>query len=169
MAYKKITIKEFDLNPFDSIGEGWLLITGYKDGVVNTMTASWGGLGILWSKPVATVFVRPERYTKEFIDQTDYFTITFFNGYKKELGILGTKSGRDGDKIKEVDFHVEMIEDLPSFQEGTHMMICKKLYVDSLKQEKFLDQSIFTKNYTKGGINDMYIAQIESIYQNIEE
>lgn len=169
MAYKKITIKEFDLNPFDSIGEGWLLITGYKDGVVNTMTASWGGLGILWSKPVATVFVRPERYTKEFIDQTDYFTITFFNGYKKELGILGTKSGRDGDKIKEVDFHVEMIEDLPSFQEGTHMMICKKLYVDSLKQEKFLDQSIFTKNYTKGGIHDMYIAQIESIYQNIEE
>lgn len=74
------------------------------------MTASWGQLGHLWGKNVMTVYIRPQRYTKEFVDAGDYFTVTLFDGYKKELGVLGSKSGRDGDKIAEVSFDIEEVE-----------------------------------------------------------
>ena len=82
------------------------------------MTASWGQLGHLWGKNVMTVYIRPQRYTKEFVDAGDYFTVTLFDGYKKELGVLGSKSGRDGDKIAEVSFDIEEVENQPTFKQG---------------------------------------------------
>ena len=109
MSYKKIDVNELSLNPFKTIGKDWLLISAVKDGKINTMTASWGSVGVIWNKNVVTVYIRPQRYTKEFVDSADYFTLTFFDGYKKELGVLGSKSGRDSDKIREVGFNVEMI------------------------------------------------------------
>ena len=105
--FEKLELSELQMNPFDEIGQHWLLISAKKEGVINTMTASWGQVGHLWGKNVATVYIRPQRYTKEFVDAGDYFTITFFDGYKKELGVLGSKSERDGDKITEVNFDKE--------------------------------------------------------------
>ena len=102
--FEKVNIQDLKFNPFDEISNHWVLISAKKDGVVNTMTASWGQLGHLWGKNVMTVYIRPQRYTKEFVDAGDYFTVTLFDGYKKELGVLGSKSGRDGDKIAEVSF-----------------------------------------------------------------
>lgn len=108
--FEKVNIQDLKFNPFDEISNHWVLISAKKDGVVNTMTASWGQLGHLWGKNVMTVYIRPQRYTKEFVDAGDYFTVTLFDGYKKELGVLGSKSGRDGDKIAEVSFDIEEVE-----------------------------------------------------------
>ena len=97
---KKIAVKDFQANPFDLIGKKWMLVTAEHEGVVNTMTASWGGLGHMWNKDVAYVVIRPQRYTKDLVDQEETFTLSFFGEeHRKALGYLGTVSGRDEDKI----------------------------------------------------------------------
>lgn len=166
MAYKKKKIEEMSFNPFTTIGKDWLLISAKKGDCVNTMTASWGGIGVLWSKNVATVYIRPQRYTKEFIDQGEYFTLTFFDDCKKELGILGSKSGRDSDKIKEVGFTVEMLENQPTFKQGKMVMICKKIYHDSIKPAGFLEDGIDAKHYPSKDYHELYIGEIISVYEN---
>lgn len=166
MSYKKINITDLNLNPFKTIGKDWLLISAVKDGKVNTMTASWGGIGVIWNKNVATVYIRPQRYTREFVDDADYFTLTFFDGYKKELGVLGSKSGRDGDKIKEVGFDIEMICDQPLFKQGTMGMICKKLYRGEIEPKGFYDDSLDAQNYPNKDYHFIYIGEIENVYVN---
>ena len=107
MEFKKTDIKTMEMKPFEKIGSQWMLISAEKDGKVNTMTASWGGVGVLWGKNVVTVYIRPQRYTKEFVDANDTFTLSFFDGnYMKELGYLGKVSGRDEDKIAKSGLHV---------------------------------------------------------------
>lgn len=166
MSYKKIDVNELELNPFKAIGKDWLLISALKDGKVNTMTASWGGIGVIWNKNVVTVYVRPQRYTREFIDAADHFTLTFFDGYKKELGVLGRKSGRDGNKINEVGFEIEMIEEQPTFKQGKMDVICKKLYQGQIDPAGFKDSEIDVKNYPDHDYHYIYIGEIESIYIN---
>ena len=80
MGFKKVDVKTLDMKPFEKIGSEWMLISAAKDGKANTMTASWGGIGVLWGKNVATVYIRPQRHTKEFVDAGDTFTISFFGG-----------------------------------------------------------------------------------------
>lgn len=167
MTFKKIKTTDIQDNPFTLIGNDWLLISAKKeDGTINTMTASWGGVGVLWNKQVATIFVRPQRYTKEFIDNSEYFTLTFFDGYKKELGILGSESGRDGNKIEKVGFDIEEIEAMPTFSQGKMVMLCKKIYRDTIKPECFIDQDIDGKVYPLKDYHDMYVGEIISVYRN---
>ena len=166
MSYKKIDVNELSLNPFKTIGKDWLLISAVKDGKINTMTASWGSVGVIWNKNVVTVYIRPQRYTKEFVDSADYFTLTFFDGYKKELGVLGSKSGRDSDKIRQVGFNVEMINEQPLFKQGTMGMVCKKLYRGKIEPTGFIDVSLDVKNYPDHDYHYIYIGEIESIYVN---
>lgn len=165
MSFKKIDIKDLKLNPFAAINEDWLLISAQKEGQVNTMTASWGGVGVIWNKNVATVYIRPQRYTREFVDASDYFTLTFFKGYKKELGVLGTKSGRDGDKIKEVGFDLTMVENQPTFKQGELVFICRKLYKGSIVPEGFIAPDIDEKNYPEKDYHYIYLGEIEAVYQ----
>jgi len=169
MTFKKVSIQDFDMQPFKNIGKDWLLISAQKDGVVNTMTASWGGVGVLWNKNVATIYIRPQRYTKEFVDNSDYFTLTFFDKYKPELGILGKKSGRDGDKIKEVGFSVTDVENQPTFTQGKMVMVCKKIYADTIKPECFMDEKIDSLMYPERDHHTMYIGEVISIYINETE
>ncbi len=164
--YKKIDINELSFNPFDEISNHWVLISAKNNDQVNTMTASWGQLGHLWGKNVATVFIRPQRYTKEFVDAQDYFTVTLFDGYKKELGILGSRSGRDGDKISDVHFDIEEIEGQPTFKQGKMVFICKKMYSDYLKPEHFIDDSIDQRWYPEKDYHEMYIGEIIACYRN---
>jgi flavin reductase (DIM6/NTAB) family NADH-FMN oxidoreductase RutF len=101
-----------------------------KDGdKINTMTIGWGGLGTLWSKPVATVYVKPCRYTHSFLENSEYFTVSFFDAeYKKALGVLGTKSGRDGDKVAEVGFKAVTCGESVTFEQAKLTLLCKKIY-----------------------------------------
>ena len=91
MSYKKIDINEIVLNPFKTIGKDWLLISALKDGVTNTMTASWGGIGVIWNKNVVTVYIRPQRYTREFVDNSDYFSLTFFEVLNQDGIVIKSK------------------------------------------------------------------------------
>lgn len=166
MSYKQIDINKLSLNPFKTIGKDWLLISALKENKVNTMTASWGGIGVIWNKNVVTVYIRPQRYTREFIDESERFTLTFFNGYKKELGVLGSKSGRDSNKISEVGFDIEFLEEQPTFKQGSMSFICKKLYQGKIDPEGFIDLSLDGRNYPDKDYHYIYIGEIESAYLN---
>ena len=105
--FSRIDPKELDQNVFSMIGEQWMLVTAGTAERCNTMTASWGGLGVLWGKPVATVYIRPQRYTLEFVERENCFTLSLFGEeYRKALALCGSKSGRDVDKVKECGFTV---------------------------------------------------------------
>ena len=102
MSFKEIKPEELKENPFTMIGKDWLLITAGTKECCNTMTASWGGLGVMWGKPSATVYIRQSRYTKEFVDKEEYFTISVMEeSYREALKLCGTVSGRECDKMKE--------------------------------------------------------------------
>ena len=104
---KRIDPKEIGQNVFSLIGDQWMLITAGTAERCNTMTASWGGLGVLWRKPVATIYVRPQRYTYTFLEKNPYFTLSFFGPqWKKQLAYCGAVSGREEDKFAACGFHV---------------------------------------------------------------
>ncbi len=166
MSYRFVDIDSYTIKPFEAIGQKWALVTAQKDGQVNTMTASWGGIGVLWGKNVVTVYIRPQRYTREFIESSDYFTFTLFDGYKKELAVLGTKSGRDGDKIAEVGFHIETAGGQPTFREGKTAIVCRKLFCSLMQPEQFVDQSLIPLNYPTKDFHYIYIGEIVGIYEN---
>ena len=125
------TLKE---NVFQMIDKQWMLVTAGSAGRCNTMTASWGGLGVLWSRPVATCYIRPQRYTKEFLDREEYFTLSFFGEeYRKVLSFCGSKSGRDVDKVKECGLTVKTAEcGAPFFEEASLVLVCRKRFVQPM-------------------------------------
>lgn len=164
---KQIEINEFSENPFKLIGSDWMLITAKKGDKTNMMTASWGGVGILWNKPVATIYVRPQRYTKEFIDNEEYFSLCVLpEEYRQILNYCGTKSGRDEDKIAETKLTIDESEKAPIFKESRLVLICKKLYAQDLTEQSFIDKSLVEKNYQAKDLHTMYIAEIEKILTN---
>ena len=164
---KQIEINEFSENPFKLIGSDWMLITAKKGDKTNMMTASWGGVGILWNNPVATIYVRPQRYTKEFIDNEEYFSLCVLpEEYRQILNYCGTKSGRDEDKIAETKLTIDESEKAPIFKESRLVLICKKLYAQDLTEQSFIDKSLVEKNYKAKDFHTMYIAEIEKILTN---
>lgn len=162
--FNEIKSEELNESAFKLIGKDWMLITSEKEGNVNTMTASWGGLGIMWGKDVAYIVVRPQRYTKEFIDTDGRFTLTFFdNNYKKQLGYLGSTSGRTEDKITKSGLTVAYVDNNPYFEEGKVILSCRKLYSQYLKPENFVDNALCEKWYPEKDYHEMYIAEVEKI------
>ena len=112
-------LKSFNLAPLHILDKEWALLTAGKKDKFNTMTISWGGLGTIWNKPVATIYVRPNRYTYQFIEDNEYFTISFYNeGYRRDLGILGSKSGRSLDKISLTNLTPKFLSNGISFNEA---------------------------------------------------
>jgi flavin reductase (DIM6/NTAB) family NADH-FMN oxidoreductase RutF len=165
----KIDPKEINENIFNLIGKDWMLITAGNIESFNTMTASWGGFGILWNKSVAYIFIRPQRFTYSFTEKFDQFTLCFFNDkYRDILKFCGTKSGRDTDKIKETGLLPKETE-LGNiyFKQSKLIIECKKLYFDDLKPENFIDKSI-EKNYPKQDYHRLYIGEIINCFKNIE-
>ena len=151
------------------IGKDWLLFTAQKDGEVNTMTASWGGLGIMWNKKVAYIFIRPQRYTKEFVDSADKLSISVLpDSFRKDLVYLGTVSGRDEDKVSKTNLTLTNYEGVPGFKESRLTLICKKLFVQRLTEDSFLEKDIIDKWYPERDYHFMYVVEIEKILENEE-
>lgn len=168
MAFKKVKSEEFTINPFQRIGRDWMLVTAGDEKLgVNTLTACWGGLGDLWHKDAAFIFIRPSRYTYEFIEEQDTFSLSFFGSeYKKALAYLGSHSGRDEDKIAKMNLHVEYFDNTPGFEEADLVIVCRKMYHLDFAGERIpeTERKRFYSGEEQGDFHRMYAGEVIGIY-----
>ncbi len=166
---KEINVSELNINPMTMIAKEWMLVTaGNEDRGYNTMTASWGHLGSMWGHggglPTAVIYLRPQRYTKEFVDREELFTLSVFpEEYKKDLGYLGRTSGRDGDKVAATGLTPVFEGEYTYFAQAKLVLVCRKLYQSTLREEGFHDKSILTDHYPNRDLHDMYIGEIVKV------
>lgn len=149
--------------PFETFHKQWALVTAGNESDYNTMTISWGGLGTLWSKPVATVYVKPIRHTYNYLEANDYFTVSFYDDtYKKDLGTLGRLSGRDQDKVALTSLTPVAVENSMTFKEAHTTYVCKKIYFQDLDLNQIPEDAI--KNYYETEApHRMYIGEVVEI------
>jgi flavin reductase (DIM6/NTAB) family NADH-FMN oxidoreductase RutF len=159
--FKNYNPTEYNGNPFDMIGKQWMLITAVRDGKLNTMTASWGGMGVLWHKPVATIYIRPPRYTHDFVEAADRFTLSFLpETYREALNICGKQSGRDIDKLEKTGLVPVFDNDIAWFKESELVCVCRKLYRQTIDPNGFIDRGI-DDNYPQKDYHTVFIGEIE--------
>lgn len=164
-TFQPYPIEMLEINPFTKIGSDWAVLTAGGEEKVNAMTVSWGGLGVLWGKNVGFVFVRDSRYTKEFIDNGDTFSLTFFpkDFGKTPLKYLGGVSGRDEDKIKSAHLHIDYADGTPYIDEGNFVITFRKLSATRIVPEDFIDSSIKDTFYGDNDLHTMYVGEILQI------
>lgn len=166
MALTKINMEEQSLNPFELLGKQWMLVSAGTVTKWNTMTASWGGLGVMWGKPSATAYIRNSRYTKEFVDANDYFTLTFLqDGHRDALGVLGSKSGREMDKMNDSGLTPIFVDGQPTFEQASLVLVCKKRCKSAIAPEDILYPETLEKWYADKDYHTMYIGEIVAAYQ----
>ena len=154
---------EFTTDIFSAFDRKWALLTAGDTGSFNTMTISWGALGTIWGKPAATVYVRQSRYTHEFMDKSDYFTVSFYpEECRKTLGVLGSRSGRDMDKMRESGLTPVAAGPSVSFAEAECTLVCKKLFMQPLDPAR-LPAEIVQALYQTDAPHDMYIGEVVEI------
>ncbi len=162
--FKEIKPNQIEKNPFDLISKEWMLITVGDEKKANTMTASWGALGHIWNKDVAYIGIRPERYTKTFVDENACLSLCFFgDDYRSELAFCGRVSGRDTDKIKSCNFTLDYLDGVPYIKESKMVLICKKLYKQALEPDLFFDADIVSKCYPTNDLHDIYTLEIQKV------
>lgn len=156
-------MKEFNAKSFEVFDREWALVTAGTKDSCNAMTISWGGLGTLWGKPVATVYVKPVRYTWNFMKENDYFTVSFYDEqYRKALGVFGSKSGRDTDKVKETGFTPVYLENAVTFREAKTTLLCRKIYTQDLDIDAIPDFAR-ERYYTEEAPHTMFIGEVIDI------
>lgn len=162
-TFKEIKADKISGNIFDLIGRQWMLVTGGTPEKFNTMTASWGGAGILWGKPVAFSFIRPQRYTFKFLEDNDYYTLSFYDEkYRNALNFCGAHSGRDFDKVKETGLTPKTSGNAVYFDEAKLVLVCRKLYTQNLDVKSFIDKDI-AGTYHKDDLHRVYVGEIEKV------
>jgi len=164
--FYEIDPKEFSCAPFKLIGDDWLLICApdnTKESGANAMTASWGGIGVIWHKNVATVYVRPQRHTFSLMEDSDEVSLCFLGEqYREALKLCGTQSGKSTDKIAKAQLHVTFDGNAPFIDEADLVMVCKKAYSDYIKEECFNDTAHLS-SYPKKDYHKLYILEIKKI------
>lgn len=165
MSFKQIDINTLNTEVFNDIGKKWMLISAEKpDGSINTMTASWGGLGVLWNKNVFFCFIRPQRYTHEFTEASDKISLSFFSEeYRDALTVCGRKSGRDCDKIALAGLTPISEDGNVGFAEAERIIYGRKIYAGKLDPSCFLSDDI-EKHYNND-YHTVYICEIEKIVE----
>ena len=156
---KEIDIRSLTVNPFERLHRQWALLASGSAESFNMMTVSWGAPGIIWQKPSCTVYVRESRYTREFIDGNECFTLSFLN-------LLGSQSGRDLDKMKESGLTPVFVNGCPTFAEAELVLVCRKVYAVPMPLENFYDPAIAKENYPTGDTHVQYIGEIIAAYEN---
>ena len=161
-----------EISPFETenamklIGKDWMLIT-VKDeekNRVNAMTASWGCLGYLWNQSVCVCFIRPQRYTYGLTEREERFSIAFLGEEHREaLRLCGRLSGADCDKLSDAGLTSCTLDGVPVVSEAKLVMVCRKLYTDTLKESGFYDRSLLA-NYPQGDFHWVLIGKIEKVY-----
>ena len=153
MAFREISVEELKDNPFTLINKDWMLITAGHREKHNTMTASWGGVGELWGRYVSTIYIRPQRYTLEFVEREDYYSLCFFGpDCRQALNLCGSKSGREIDKAA------------PYYEQARLVFLCRKLYRQDLEEGCFLDKGLLEKWYDND-LHRMFIGEIVKVLE----
>ncbi len=154
---------EFTTDILSVFDKQWALLTAGTEERFNTMTISWGGLGTIWNKPVATVYVRTSRYTHDFMDENEYFTVSFYpEECRKVLGVLGAKSGRDMDKMHDSGLTPVSAGASMSFREAEVTLVCRKLFRQMLDIDA-MPETVARQMYEGQAPHDMYIGEIVEI------
>lgn len=154
---------DFHAKSFDIFDKEWALLTAGAEGRFNTMTISWGGMGTLWGKPVATVYVKPIRYTHDFMEQNDHFTVSFYREeHRRALEVLGTLSGRDGEKVAKAGLTPKALEHGMTFREAKVTLVCKKIYRQDLDTAQ-MPAEVVSAYYTSEAAHTMYIGEVIDI------
>lgn len=160
---KEISPNNFEKSAFEMIGKDWMLLTAGNENKYNTMTASWGGLGVLWNKNVVFAFVRPQRFTFDFMNDNEYFSCAFFKeDYRNALAYCGKYSGRDVDKAKECNLTPVFNENAPYFEEADTVIVCKKLYVQQMDESCIIDESV-KANYNGDDYHHVFVGEIVKV------
>lgn len=163
MAFKEISINDLQVNPVTMFSEGWAILTAGSKDSFNGMTVSWGAIGEIWGKASMFVFVRPQRYTNEFCDKSDYFTVSCFNGsHRKELSFFGSKSGRDFDKFKETGLSAITDGDFVYCGDAETVFLCKKTAKTEFLPENFYDSEI-DGCYASKDYHYIYVGEIVKV------
>lgn len=163
MSFRKIDVKELELSPVKAIGDNWAILTGVSEDGFNSMTVSWGGMGVMWNKPVVFVFVRPGRHTYKFLEKGEQFSLALMGeGMHEKMTVFGKKSGRDCDKYKESGFTAVKEKGITYPEEAQTVFICKTLSAGDISPGWFRDPEIDTKNYPNKDYHRMYIGEIET-------
>ena len=161
MTFRSVPYDSLSLNPFTKIGKEWALLTAGDENGFNTMTVSWGAMGFMWGKPSVTVYIRPQRYTMELVDKNDYFTLSFYGNNKAIHKVCGSKSGRDTDKTAETGLTPVFDGGAVYFNEARLVIICKKLYVQQMKEECFTDKEPL--RWYDNDLHNIVIGKIEKV------
>lgn len=163
--FRKISPFDISDNVFKLMDKDWMLITAGTRDHVNTMTASWGHLGIMWNLPVAICYIRPQRHTFGFANEHDYYTLSFFGEKHREiLRFCGSKSGRDHDKIAETGLiPLETEAGNIFFEQARLVLECRKIYQDDMRADKFVRPEIARKNYPKNDFHRFYYGEIINV------
>lgn len=164
MIHLIIDAKELKENFIKDIAVEYMLVAaGDKDGY-NMMTASWGFAGEMWGNDCMLAVVRPTRYTIEFINRSDYFTLSFYGDNKEVHKICGSKSGRDVDKAALAHLTPVFADNTVYFKEARMVIVCKKQYVQQMKEECFTDKEPL--RWYNNDLHYMIIGKIEKVIIN---
>jgi len=166
MSFIEISAKEIDKNAIKLIAEEWALVTAGTSEQFNMMTASWGFLGEMWGKDCAIAMIRPQRYTLEFMNKSDYFTLSFYGDNKAIHKICGSKSGRDIDKTKETGLVPVFDNGAVYFEQAELVIVCKKLYVSEIEKEKFSNTDCL-KWYSDNDFHKMFVGEIVKVLKKV--
>lgn len=163
-SFQPVTPDLMECNPFEKIGKEWMLVTAGNKQKANTMTAAWGGMGVMWGKNVVYIVIRQSRFTKEFIDREGTFSLSFLGEKNRNmLKYLGSVSGRTEDKIKEAGVELNYEKEIPFVDQANLALICKVMSATVLKPEEFLAEEIDQTWYQDKDYHTLYIAEVTDI------
>ena len=161
---KEINIRDIKKSAVEMISDGWGLVTAGNEEKFNTMTVSWGALGEIWGKDAVFIFIRPQRYTYEFIEKEEYFTLSFYGEeFRNALKICGSQSGRNTDKVSNAGLTPVFTDGTVSFEQAEYTLVCRKMASQFIDPKGFEDESI-EKNYSAGDYHKVYIGEIVKVY-----
>lgn len=170
MNYREISPRDFSFAPFREIGENWGILTGQCPRGFNSMTVSWGGAGVLWSKPSVFVFVRPQRYTFGFLNEGDRFSLSLMPaGWQKKIAVFGSKSGREVDKYAVSGLTAEEYNGVHFCSGAETVFICRKVGAGDFEKSWILDERIDAEDYPRGDYHRMFIGEIETILKKTKK
>ena len=161
--FQEINVRELPENAVSLIADRWMLVAAGNEDSYNMMTASWGALGEMWGKDIAVTVIRPTRYTYEFMEKEEYFTVSVFGDELKQQihSVCGSKSGRDINKAEATGL-TPVFDGGVYFEQAQIVLVCKKIYVDDVKPENFADQSLDQKWYNND-YHRMYVGEIVKV------